>query len=392
MTQLDLTQKWPPPTEQEAVAIAALADGGQRNLQITQGYHDLAIALASVLGAENVSWCAYATWASKTAGVFIRQENVDALIRRYLDDAEYIQDELRGLRRALRWIGRESVLSQLLLIQVLHTATDQVSAYVAAGNVKVYAELAPLYRRFLDRLGHTPTYDEQALAEFQATLAPGSTADGGQDLLRTAFSRYYQARFEPDPKAKAELMLLANVLAGFHEQTRLQDAIAGSMNAPLDEEVEQVMLARVGAVLATAAPALVGQVLGWLWRNRLRRLAVRMADDWRRITTQALMNLELPNETLYLGRDVPPTPAGAFPPALATAENPELAALLAQVDRTPDRLAGSAARDWSSLADRMNFIADFFRSRQQEMALYAQPFTDEQVAAIRRGGRPNGRL
>ena len=390
MAQLDLTQKWPPPTEQEAAAIAALADGGHRNLQITQGYHDFTVALAHVLGAENVSWCAYATWASRTAGVFIRQENVDALIRRYLEDADYIQDELRWLRRVLRWIGRETVLSDLLLMQILHTVTDGVSAHVAAGNVKVYAELAPLYRRFLDLLGSTPTYEASALEDFRTAITPGAVADGGQDMLNSAFGCYYQARFETSAKAKAELMLLANVLVGYHEQTRLQDAIVGSMDAPLDEEVERVMLARVGAVLAATAPAFVASLLGRLWRNRLRHLAARMADDWRRITTRALMTLDLPGETLYLGRDVPPTAAGLFPPALTTIANPELAALLAQVDRTPDSVAGSATRDWGSLADRMNFIADFFRSRQQEMTLYQQPFTDEQVAIIQRDGNPDG--
>lgn len=392
MTQPDLTQKWPPPTEQAAAAIAALADGGQRNLRITQSYHDLTVALAHVLGAENVTWCAYATWASKTAGVFIRQENVDALIRRYLADADYIQDELRWLRRVVRWIGRETVLSDLLLIQILHTVTDGISAHVAAGNVKVFAELAPLYRRFLDRLAPGQAHDAQALEEFLAILKPGATAEGGQDMLITAFSRYYQAMFEPNPKARAGLILLANVLVGYHEQTRLQDAIVGSMDAPVDEEVERVMLARVGAVLAATTPAFVASLLGRLWRNRLRNLAARMADDWRRITTRALMTLELPGETLYLGRDVPPTAAGMFPPALATIGNAELATLLAQVDRTPDSVASSAARDWGSLADRMNFIADFFRSRQQEMTLYAQPFTDEQVAVIQRGGIPDEQI
>src|ERR1700735_1101719 len=83
------TQKWPPITEAEASAIAALTDPAYRNLKITQAYHDLKIALAHQFGPKNVTWCAYATWASKTAGSFIRAEEVPGLVREYLTKADH---------------------------------------------------------------------------------------------------------------------------------------------------------------------------------------------------------------------------------------------------------------------------------------------------------------
>ena len=46
----------------------------------------------------------------------------------------------------------------------------------------------------------------------------------------------------------------------------------------------------------------------------------------------------------------------------------------------------SRAEDWADLGDRMNYVVDFFRTRQQDRGLYAQPFSDEQVALI---GSPN---
>lgn len=68
----------------------------------------------------------------------------------------------------------------------------------------------------------------------------------------------------------------------------------------------------------------------------------------------------------------------------------ELKALLYDIDRTPNTVVGSAARDWSDLADRMNFLADLFRSWQQESRLFLEPFTGEQAAAIRACRMPVG--
>jgi hypothetical protein len=62
------------------------------------------------------------------------------------------------------------------------------------------------------------------------------------------------------------------------------------------------------------------------------------------------------------------------------------------LDRTPNDTAGSAARDWGRLSDRMNLIVDLFRSRQQDRLLYDQPFTFMQVEAFRQGRVPHGRL
>jgi hypothetical protein len=50
---------------------------------------------------------------------------------------------------------------------------------------------------------------------------------------------------------------------------------------------------------------------------------------------------------------------------LLTIEDPELGAVLdgyQNWDRTPGTTAGSAARDWTKLSDRMNFIVDLVRS------------------------------
>jgi hypothetical protein len=61
------------PTVEEVERIVAVADPIIRNLQITQGYHELSLAGAALLSIV-ANWCAFATWASKQAGITIRQD------------------------------------------------------------------------------------------------------------------------------------------------------------------------------------------------------------------------------------------------------------------------------------------------------------------------------
>ncbi|NUT45963.1 MAG: hypothetical protein HOV94_01405, partial [Saccharothrix sp.] len=129
-----------------------------------------------------------------------------------------------------------------------------------------------------------------------------------------------------------------------------------------------------------------------------RRAAVRAAAEQlttrarglvRRVVTGHLMTLALPGgEVLDLGEDLPAT----FPPLLAHLANPDLLALLATVDPTPDSLQDTAARDWSDLPDRMHYIADMFRCHADRADLQSPPFTPAQVADLTNGRRPTGPL
>jgi hypothetical protein len=65
---------------------------------------------------------------------------------------------------------------------------------------------------------------------------------------------------------------------------------------------------------------------------------------------------------------------------------------LARVDLTADSLRGSGAEDWANFAERMHFIADFFRVYQTRQQLFEAPFTTRQAALIKSGERPDGSL
>lgn len=320
--------------------VAAMSDPVQRNLWITHIYHRLEVALGARLGGADLTWCAYGTWASKTAGRFIRGELVDGLLR--------APARLRGVIRRIDARVRERI---------------------AHGNRVVFAELAPRFCMLVEVLGRPRSERAGAGAALLKGLAPGRSEAGGQDMLRRALQAYLEAAELTCPKAKAERILLANTLVGYHEQIRLQPAIAGALAAPVE-------------VLMPAEDAPLR-----------RRVGERLGEALRALMTRWLMTIALPGGDLPLGRDVPrASESGMFPATLRVLELPELRAVVSEVDRTPDTTEGSAADDWGALADRMNFIVDLFRSRQRDLELRRAPFSREQVVDLLAGARPRGRL
>ena len=57
-----------------------------RNLRITECYHRLSTELAAVTDTANANWSTFATWASRTAGISIRDEEVPVLLLALLRD------------------------------------------------------------------------------------------------------------------------------------------------------------------------------------------------------------------------------------------------------------------------------------------------------------------
>jgi len=53
---------------------------------------------------------------------------------------------------------------------------------------------------------------------------------------------------------------------------------------------------------------------------------------------------------------------------------------------------GTGAEDWAGFPERMHYIADLFRGFQEDRSLLGPPFTPLQVAALRAGRMPSGRL
>ena len=385
------------PTVAAIDRIAAITDPVMRNLHITYSYHELALAMTARTGIC-ANWCTFATWASKQAGQTIRKEDFARLLEDIRNHAVLTAQSAADVVTTAQAFGspRSEEAIQESVADVLNplAALDRAADAVGRGNKKVYEEIGREFARFFALCLNDATFDEQKIAAFSEALRPGDPPDG-QQYLRRAFARYYQAVFESDPKTRAELMLLANVEIGLHEQTRLQPEIAEALNAAFGDE-RQFRVRLIKALFPYR---------GWLARLRLflLRLFDRPSpfDDaldalWaearrqtRLIVTEYMMTLALPGGlSLRLGQDV----LGEFPASLKEIVLLDLRTLLEKYDPTLDSTGESGAVDWADLPDRMHFIIDLFRCYQETANLFDPPFTAEQIAALKAGRLPEGRL
>ncbi|HEY6691939.1 MAG TPA: hypothetical protein VI006_03760 [Solirubrobacteraceae bacterium] len=326
------------PEVEEVRRIAGLTDPVIRNLQITECYSRLAAAVE----AEGANWCTFATWASRQAGRTIRGEDLHEALRRELGrDAELLHP-IQSLWRALLRRGlfdRNSPFGRL--VWSLHTPFDAFELAgdaVARGNRKVFAEIGLEFARYL-------------ASDFDTFMA------GLQDPeLRQAFAHLEQGRTTGD----ADLVVLANLEVGLHEQTRLQPQIREALDAATASEQR-----------------LTKRILGWPVQRQLTRLG-------REAITHCTMVLSLADVVLFLGRNLDM--------AMPVVVNPELAVLLARYEPVPPAVDDCGARDWSVLDQRMHYIAHLFRGYHQDARLASAPFTPAQVERLRAGELPDGEL
>ncbi len=348
-----------------------------RNLQVTQGYYHISQGMRKLIGSKNVSWCAFATHASKTAGQALRHENMPRLLKSAMVRMAGYNDTFFYLNDVLGHADQEEFHEESLLAE----AMKRVSLLISAGNILVYKELAWPFTCLINEFRHSWDYREGDLQAFlQAHLRPGPLEEDGQDHLIEAFSAFYKARFETNKKRKAEYILQGNLLVGLHEQTRLQPYIAQALAVPFDVFVGERLVGKAGKA------ASLGQRVRQQTADRSRQLVTRAV-------TNLLMSITLPSRELKLGQTIiAPTGVMTFPENLYPINDPRCLALVEQFQTGHDTLSGSAAEDWTSLKDRMSFVVDFFRSHQEYKRLFDPPFQENQVQAIESGLLPAGPL
>lgn len=350
--------------------IASISDPVLRNLWITQRYHDLSKGLADVVQPKNLNWSSFACWASLTAGISIRNRELPQLL------ITTFHKEHRIAGWTLRLLGRFGNLSEPVL-EVARGVLAEVSAEVAAGNLKVFHELAPLFAKFVDLSNQDGALSPAALVD-RLELRAGSVEQGGQDLLRKAFTSYAKTRAETDRKKQAQLVLFGNCLIGLHEQTRLQEHIQGALEAPIDK-----------LLFDRLRPATETPVVGRWLTVPINLFSAHVKRDWDKILTRYAMNLSLPNgQEISLHNDVP-SRAQVFPDDLRNLDDADLVELLGRFDPHLDTLILSGANNWADLNDRMGFIVDLFRSRQQDLTLFGPPFKLPQLTLLQRGIVPS---
>jgi hypothetical protein len=386
----------PIPTVADVERIVQIADPVLRNLEVTQCYHELSEAMAARMG-QAANWCTFATWASKQAGQTIRKEDLRRLLESRLQRSQEAMAAAGEVGERARMVAGEAAAEPQELAlsgETYQTAIERASDAVSRGNKKVFEEIGREFARFYATcLGDEASMDDN-IAHFCEGLRPGEPP-AGQGILQEAFTHYGRALRESDAKQRAELLLLANIQIGFHEQTRLQPEIAESLDAGFTNSLR---LTR--HVLGVLFPSSSWLTVAYLYLRRLlgrptaldlamQRLLAAAQLQLRRTITDVMMSITLPNGVrLRLGQDL----AAGFPESLQEISSPELRAWLEEHDPTPDSPRGSGAVDWANLPDRLHFIIDLFRCYQERAELLGPPFTAEQVAALQAGKVPSGKL
>ena len=342
-------------SERDCADVVANQDLILRNLKVTEAYHRLSIAMTLLTGHQDVSWLTFACHASKTVGTFIRGEAVP--LARMVELSHRVAPSRRSANAARARLS---------------DAAAHAAELVSEGNIKVFAEIGPVMARMTTEFHDARKYDPAAFDQFleRLNLRTGPTAAGGQDTLREALVHYYDAIFQPDPKQKAELMLLANFKVGLHEQIRLQPHINGAMNAPMTKGLFEGLGSRP-LVAAAREP---------------------MLQAWRHFATRAIMRYRLPYGSVSVSGHLPLLPTRrTHPDVLTDLDHPEL--------RSVEHRYGIASgprwfqsRDWANLDQRMTFIFNLFRTRQKSLELFDPPFLHQQRLAIATDRLPTGVL
>lgn len=372
-------------TAEWVAQTAATSDPALRNLRVTRGYQGMSEALAGLLGRDNANWCTFGVWASRSVGDILRGDAMPSRIRRFLTDEHDMMGDLDAAARVAplrhrlfsRWLGVEQV-SRALSDTALQTATE-----LSKGNTAVYLEIGNAITTYLSVWREREPGDPGA-AEASLAGTDGAVVVLGQNRLRLALEAWNDALLEADPRRRAQLILAGSLQMGAHEQWRLQGAITGALGGGVD------LLAM--PFIEHCVPIGRIRALRPLARRLMSHLDPVLHRAWDRLTAHTVMTVEVPGESLSLGRDVPPPKGTArlVPPDLDQIVDERLAAAVDAFDRATADGRGSAADDWTDYAQRMNFILWLFRSRQQVERLFEPPFIAAAAADIDAGRLPKG--
>lgn len=378
-----------PVRHKDVEEIAEMTDAIVRNLWITQAYHDLGVRMSGYLGEEG-TWLSYGAWASKTAGIDMRNDELPALVRDAYDDAKELREKLDQVNKNswLRRLGLVKFIEKKTLLGIFENALGEISKNLGKGNGMVYAELAPVYANIIEKFAAGDLLQGAELEAFIAEQKLEGSPENIEDF-KECIRNYFQAIRSADPTERAQLVCLANLRAGLHEQIRLQGPIEDALSAPVTDGLADIRHLWFVKLLMKVPG------IGWLIR-KIDRTFLNFEPEVEKlfevVATKLMMTLETHDMTLHLGSDLPPPKdAPMFPPDLHKITLPALQELLSKWDKSTAPGVGTAAHNWARLPDRMNFIIALFRSRQQTPGLLAQPFTELQRNDLLAGRMPSGK-
>jgi hypothetical protein len=320
----------------------ATPDPTLSNQKITLVHYQLSHALHAVTGDTGANFHTWAVWGSRKAGVTIRQEDLSEALRNATIVAGIV-GLLVGLTissltiafwlKSWPWL---IVVPSSLFGMICGALTGrwiatysrrEASRLILEGNQIVLDDIGRQTARFVAMFHDQDKPDLGRLSTFLNELRPGDTKSGGQDLLRRAFSHYYNARYSEGAKQKHESTYFANCLAVLHEHIRLEPYIKRSM------------------------PLII-----------------------RKCATKRLMQFDVGSVKLRVSEEVPKLEDLQCPRSLEQLHDKELIEFLEGPNGWGSTREKARANDWTNIHERMKYIVQLFRVMHLEGSVFSTPF------------------
>jgi hypothetical protein len=385
----------------QATADRAVTNPSDANARIQNGYVALSKAFGLLLHGdaipENATFATFAAWAA----VSLRREVVH--------DDDKRADRFHPARRLYRLVARKAldvdetiarniVRGQAAIYEEIGSAIYKMLRLLRDARPELDADpetrtrqWQKLWDAYSSSLKEMPTHLNDRRHESEA-LAPADVS-----VLQRAMKPYFQVLAEglslagidrAAHKRRAELILLANIRVLAYEQKRVQ---------PVDQRnfayVPDALREMVASRLLGRSTALVHALRKP--SERLRTVTAILGEAFQIAATRTVYSMVVGTEDVGFGRDLPMPPpanpllrdrqspldqarygAGAFfPYDLPNLDHSPTRAAWQQYDRSSGQGARTAVNNWLRYDERLNFLANLFRSRQQLTALYETPLS-----------------
>jgi hypothetical protein len=337
-----------------------------RNRRITLAYSDLSCHLAALLagdGPPQANWCTFATWSSKTIGTWIEKDPAPpprpspwwlpgAVAERFGEAVQWLVTRDNGATYRSLAAGNRYVFLEIGLAVACFLETFADLDPDPERRERQWHDYWSKVRRILRELGDLDP-------SWMLTEAPPAAE------LGLGLRKYFEALTTDDPCERAQLVLAGNLAVGAYEQRRVDGYVTVSLALFTRPAMRRLIRRRFGLERAW-----------YRWPSAM----------WARLMTRFLV-LSTPDQDLAVCHALPRPPGDCpmFPDDLDLVGDPTLQALLTRYDLSEGRAKGRRVRDWTSYDDRMSYIANLFRSRQQHAPLFTPPFPPDVTKALLEG-------
>ena len=326
---------------------------------IAESYRYLGRRFRDTLDAHNLSYPALMGLTASSTATSLHDDELGVFVSTRLGFASRPLIKVSAVSRVL--LSALGVVSDVKEAGL--EALRRAARAITFNRRKGYEELAPLLAQFLVIMETEAS--NAAVGEFTDRLRGGSVEQGGYDVIKQAFSAWFESHQSSSPAAKAQLMLLGNCLFALYEQTRLERQIRQAIEAP----VEQLFL----EVLRLRLPRWKARLCIRLIRVCTKAFVQELSATWKNVATRYAMKLSVPRATdIPLDDGNPPRPA-QFPVDLRDITEPRLLAMSQRFDANFGINRGSDRNDWADLRDRMGYLIEVYRADQQDEQLLHDP-------------------